>query len=507
MQQRYKQLGKDSLIYGIGGVMAKAFGLFLLPVYTRLFAPAEYGTIEMLTVLNSFLGSILVLGMDAAQSFYFFEQKDEGQKAQARVVTSILQWRITWGSGVVLLATLISPLLNKYFFDGQLSLKYFAIAFAGAFFGQIMSQSAEVFRLLYRPWSYISVTLGQTLGSAAIAIILIVVFQFGLIGFFIGTLVASIVAAMFGWWRVRNYLDFSVWHKGWWPRLIKFGAPLVPAAMAMYVLNTSDRWFVSHFNGQTALGLYAVGAKFSFFLYMAVITFRKAWWPIAMDAMHSSDGPAFFRTLARLYLGLGSASVVLLTAFSPYLLRWFTDISFHSAYPIVGVLAWHSLFYGFHLICVAGIWKKEKTSWAPILMGTAALLNFALNTLLVPKYGGMGAAIATSISFLVWNILTILISERLWAIGYAFRILALEIVIGGVGCFAILKLYEEGSSLWEVAPVPLLSIFVLCGLSVSRSHLKKMATEILRILEKLRKRQWSKLKHYGRDRKKSSIVS
>jgi len=75
MKHRLKQLGKDSLIYGIGGVLAKGIGFFLLPVYTRIFTPADYGTIEMLTVLNSFLGSILVMGMDSAQSFYFFEQK------------------------------------------------------------------------------------------------------------------------------------------------------------------------------------------------------------------------------------------------------------------------------------------------------------------------------------------------------------------------------------------------------------------------------------------------
>ena len=73
IKSRFKQLGKDSVIYGIGGIIAKGIGFFLLPVYTRIFSPAEYGTIEMLMVLNQFLGALLVMGMDAAQSFYFFE--------------------------------------------------------------------------------------------------------------------------------------------------------------------------------------------------------------------------------------------------------------------------------------------------------------------------------------------------------------------------------------------------------------------------------------------------
>ena len=63
---RLKQLGKDSVIYGIDGVLAKGVSFFLLPVYTRIFTPADYGTIEMLTVMSSFLAAILVMGMDSA---------------------------------------------------------------------------------------------------------------------------------------------------------------------------------------------------------------------------------------------------------------------------------------------------------------------------------------------------------------------------------------------------------------------------------------------------------
>jgi O-antigen/teichoic acid export membrane protein len=470
MRSRFKQLGKDSLVYGVGGILAKSIGFFLLPVYTRIFTPADYGTIEMLVVLNSFLGSILVMGMDSAQSFYFFEQEKEGEKAQARVVTAILQWRITWGSGIVLLGTLLSPLLNKYFFNGQLSWEYFAVAFIGALFGQIMSQSAEVFRLLYRPWKYISITMGQVLCSAGIALTLIIIFGFGILGFFIGTLAGSVLATLFGWWQIREYLDFSRWHRNWWPRLIKFGGPLVPAALAMYVLNVSDRWFVGYYNGQDALGLYAVGAKIAMLIAMAVTTFRQAWWPVAMDAIHSKDGPPLYRTMARLYMGMGSASVVLITALSPYLVKWFTAPAYFDSYPIVGILAWHSIFYGFYLIGTAGIWKAEKTAWAPFLMGAAALLNIVLNFWLVPLYGFNGAAIATSVSFLIWNVLTIIISERLWRVGYDYGILLLQVTIGVSACWLTLVLYKQEVSPWSAWLVVAITVALLLSLSISLRH-------------------------------------
>ena len=54
--------------------------LFLLPIYTHIFTPAEYGAIEMLTVMGSLLTAILGMGMDSAQSMYFFKHKEKGQK-------------------------------------------------------------------------------------------------------------------------------------------------------------------------------------------------------------------------------------------------------------------------------------------------------------------------------------------------------------------------------------------------------------------------------------------
>ena len=471
MKSRFKQIGKDSLVYGIGGVMAKAIGFFLLPVYTRIFTPADYGTIEMLTVLNSLLGAVLVMGMDSAQSFYFFERKKAGANAQARVVTAILQWRISWGSGIVILATLVSPLLNKHFFNGQLSWEYFVIAFVGALFAQIMRQSAEVYRLLYRPWGYITITLGQALTSAAIAITLIVGFGFGIMGFFIGMLSGSVIAAAFGWWRIRRYLDLSGWHTDLWPKVLKFGAPLVPAALAMYILSTADRWFISHFNGPETLGLYAVGAKFAMLITLVVTTFRKAWWPVVMDSIQSPDGPALLRTMSRLYLGLGCAGIIFLTALSPFLVRLLTPPPFYAAYPVVGILAWYSMFYGFNLIITVGIWKGEKTLWVFVLMGTAALLNIVLDALLVPEYGGIGAALATSISFLVWNILTLIVSERFWPVRYRFGIFGLEISIGIATCFLILQMYEKGIFLWIIALITFVAILILCAISVSFKHL------------------------------------
>ncbi|WP_321529294.1 oligosaccharide flippase family protein [Sedimenticola selenatireducens] len=424
---RLIQLGKDSLVYGLGGILAKGLSFLLLPVYTRIFTPADYGTIEMLTVLSSFFASLLVMGMDSAQSMYFFKVKEEGRVAQARIVSAILQWRLIWGGCITLLSTLMAPLLNAWFFEGQLSWGYFAIAFVGALFTQVMSQSAEVMRLLYRPWGYIGIILAQSVLAASLVLAFVLLLNQGILGFFLGAAIASFIVAIIGWFHIRAFWKFDQIHWDLWPQLIRFGVPLVPAGVAIYFMSTADRWFVQYYHGAEALGLFAVGAKFSLLLLLAVDTFRKAWWPIAMHAMHSSDGPETFRMISRLYMGLACAGIVVLTYLSPWLVQWLTGPDYHGAWPIVGILAWQAVFYGFFLIASAGIWKVEKTYLNLPLMAGAAVLGLVLNWFLVPDYGGMGAALATALTYLVWVTAALIISERLWNVGFQFSVMSMQI--------------------------------------------------------------------------------
>lgn len=415
---RLKQLGKDSLIYGIGGIFAKGVSFLLLPVYTRIFTPAEYGTIEMLTVISNFLAAVLMMGMDSAQSMYFFKHKEEGQEKQARIVSSILQWRLVWGSVVIIIATLLAPLLNAALFNGKLGWEYFAISFAGTLFAQIMSQSAEVMRLLFRPLGFIGITLSQSLLSAALILIAVLIFEQGIFGYFLGTTVASISIALLGWFKIREYLTFDRLYVELWPQLLRFGAPLAPAGLAIYFMNTADRWFIQNYHGEQALGIFAVGAKFGMLISFAVETFRQAWWPIALNLMHNIEGGKIFRIITALYIAAGTTAMLFLITISSYLIDILFGDQYNQTWKIVGVIGWHSVFYGLYMIISAGIWKSEKTYLNLPIMILSLLIGLILNYLLVPKFGAMGAAIATSSCYGVWIAITYTISQRLWKINF-----------------------------------------------------------------------------------------
>jgi O-antigen/teichoic acid export membrane protein len=466
MLHRLKRLGKESLIYGLGGIIARAIGVVLLPIYTRILKPADYGDIEMLAVIGAFFGAILSTGMEAAQSFYFFEQKANGVDAQARVVSAIAQWRMSWGLVLVGVATATTPFINRVFFDGRLEWYYFALVFFSNWVVQFASQTTDVFRLTHRPWSYLGITLTGSLCSTSAAIIFVALLRWGVLGFVIGGAIGSSVAAVIGWWKIREYMSFRTWHRDWWPRILKFGTPMLPGALAMYVLNTSDRWFISYFHGPESLGIFSVGARFAGVITIAVVTFRKAWWPIAMETLHSEDGPPFFRFMARAYLGLTVIGIILLTAASPWLVKLITASAYHESYKVVGVLAWPAALYGLYSIVAAGVWKKEKTVLLPLSMAAGAVTTVILSLLLVPTYGAMGAAVAHALAFVVWNGLTVAISEKLWPVGHSLPVFGAQVAVGSAATWALIWVYGTKGSLWLVAGIVLLSCAIVAALSI-----------------------------------------
>ena len=448
---RLRQLGNDSLIYGLGGTMAKGVSFLLLPIYTRMFSPAEYGAIEMLAVVTSFVSTVLVMGMDSAQSFFFFEEKANGKAAQVRVVSAILQWRLIWGGGIVAIATVMAPLLSAWLFNGALTWHYFALAFFGAFFSQIMGQCIDLFRLLYRPWPYVLILFAYAVSSAACVLVLVLVYDQGILGYFLGAALAAFVIGCLSLYLVREYLDFTGIFVSWWPRVVRFGLPLLPAGLAFSIMSMGDRWFIQHYHGDAALGVYAVGAKFALLITLAVETFRKAWWPIAMDAMHCDDGAETFRMIARLYMGIGMAGLVQLTFISPWLVDWLAAPEYRTAWLLVGVLTWQSVFYGFYMVVSAGIFKAEKTYLAMYLMIGAALFNVALNFLLVPTFGGMGAAIATAIAYAAWIGASMLVSERLWRVEFPAKLIVSQVCIGVLFVFWYLMSFDLTPTLVQAA--------------------------------------------------------
>ena len=414
----YKQLLSDSFIYGFGSIVIKAIAFFTLPIYTRLFTPEEFGILEMFNTIAGMLSIFMTMGLDSAQSFYFMEAKNNGGRSITDITASIFQLRIIVGLIVVFLSIVFSYFIIKFTFQVSLPSYYLWIVAISTFFGTLVSQSLEVFRLIYKPWRYIALSFLQTVFGVAFILFFVYFYDGGIRGYLLGVCCGSLFTMVIGWHTSRSYTYWGKLDLELFKKFIKFGLPLLPSGLMIWIMSASDRWFVSNILGNYEVGIYAIGAKIALIITIVIETFRKAWWPIAMDMLHKDDSQVFFKSISLCYVAVGSLSAVLLTILSPYLVKILADDRYFHSWKLIGILCWGNIFYGFYLLSFIGIFKAKKTYISTYIYSISAFLNIILDYVLIKYYGVFGVALATSFSVLAANIMGVIVSNKYYKIDW-----------------------------------------------------------------------------------------
>ena len=66
MFNKLKQLSKDTAIYGISTMVGRFLNFLLVPFYTNIFPPSEYGIIQIFFAYIAILSIVYIYGMDSA---------------------------------------------------------------------------------------------------------------------------------------------------------------------------------------------------------------------------------------------------------------------------------------------------------------------------------------------------------------------------------------------------------------------------------------------------------
>ncbi len=95
-----RKLASDSLIYGIPGIVLRFLTAFLVPLYTRVFSPAQYGTRHLVTSTVALLLVVTVLALDNSTYRWYYDSEDLSDRK-----TTFSSW--TWA---YLLTSLVAGL-------------------------------------------------------------------------------------------------------------------------------------------------------------------------------------------------------------------------------------------------------------------------------------------------------------------------------------------------------------------------------------------------------------
>lgn len=434
LRQHFGNLVKDSFVYGLGNAFLKILGLLTVPIFTRVFLPADYGVISLVAMIISFLSLLLIFGMDSATARSYYEYKKHQDKNQ--IISSSFWFLVIWA---VLFLTICGLFTNQFSLIAFRTSQYrllFILAFGTAFLTLLINFAKNILRLEFKAKLFTTVVIVNGLLVTGLNIFFVVALKFGLLGYFVGGLLGTVTSFILAIVLIRKRLILQIS----WPklkRMLLFGSMLVPTSVAYFVFDLSDRFFISRYNSLTELGLYALAINVSSLIVFFSSALGQAWSPYIMKIYFESK--TTYKKLvsqALIYFLVFFFSLsLLLVLFTPELLRIFTTESYFGAARAVGPLAVAMVFLATTQISILGITISEKTKYLALFAGIAALVNIGLNFLLIPRYGMVGAAWATAISYLILTLSYFYRSQKLIPLAFNLRkIFSISIV----GLFLIL---------------------------------------------------------------------
>ena len=440
MSAEIRKLGHHTAIYMVGSMLAKLASFLLLPIYTRYLTPADYGILELLSMTIDLVG--ILAGMTLSSSIFpFYAEAKEGDDANAVISTAAIGMTalsmITAAVGL-----LLAPALNNFLTPERGKAVYFQI-----FFLIYIAQTAEVVpfmmcRALQRSVLVVVINLIRLLALIGFNVLFVVVLGMGVMGILISTLVVSAtvsIGMLIFLFRNTGFVFSAVKFK----KMARFAFPVAFVSLGNFFLVFSDRYFVNHYVGPAAVGLYGLAYRFGFLISTFVFgPFQQVWAPQRFVIARQANAREVFRRVF-LYVNIGLGGTALVIAlFVRDVLKVMTTQAFVSAYAIVPFILLAQIVHHWTAYNNLGLFLTKTTKKLAWGSAVAIPVVLVLNFLLIPQYGVWGAVAATLIAYTLRFLIIQRLSQQEYHIDYDWtRIIRLYGIL--IGAFLIRSLMGD----------------------------------------------------------------
>lgn len=435
MLKYLKQLTGDSLIYGISGIVSKMIGIFLVPIYTRLFLPKDYGIINLVNTTFILLSILIVCALDSSAARWFFDSTEKSD--HKKTFGAYIWFQLFLAVIVAGIIIVFSASLSQFFFKENGKPVYFILPAITLITNILPTVLINWFRLHRRPVATVVFTIAQTLTAVSLTVLFVVFSRWQITGVFaaltISSAVFSIVAAVI----LRSWLSLKYFSKQRLKAMLNFALPMIPAALSYWLLNSTDSYFIAYFTKNTAeVGLFGIGAMLASVLGMFVGAFQQAWGPFAFSLINNPDAKKVYASVF-LVFGYGMAILAaLLMLFAPEALMIFTTPEYYDSAWVAGILGYNLVLIGLSYIAIVGISINKTTKPYGVAMLYATIVTIALDIFLIPKFGKEGSALATVIAQLIVPAYLFYIGQKVYPIPYKFS----EVIVVTLSTVAVVVL-------------------------------------------------------------------
>ena len=214
------------------------------------------------------------MGIHAAFFRFYF---DSPEPEHRRLVLRTSFWfTMAMATAGLVAGLLLSGTIADLLFGSPDDSELVMASFVGLWAGMNYEQLTSLFRVEERSVAFVTASLANILLTIGATLLLVVALDQGPIGVIVGNFTGTLLvyAALIGYRREQLGLQFD---RGLLREMNRFGVPLIPTALFLWVTNFSDRLFLVRLADTTEVGLYSVGVRIASAMVLLLTAFRLAW--------------------------------------------------------------------------------------------------------------------------------------------------------------------------------------------------------------------------------------
>lgn len=445
-----KKLAGQTALYGLSSMIGRAINFLLVPVYTSLLLPAEYGIVTELYAYAAFFNILYLLGMET--TYFRFANKAGADEPHIfnHVNTQVLFGSTVISAGIFLLVPAISAYLSAgntertasdfasyiyfvvciLFTDAALSIAFARLRMKDKAFWfasvKLMNIGLTVLLNIILLWGIPLLLLSDSVAESTKQFILSWYDPQDLVSYiFISNLIANLLQFPF---LLKAFKGFTiVWDKNLYKPILVYAMPLMIMGMAGMINEMLDRLILREllpddfYPGSSklhALGIYGACYKLSMFMTLAIQAFRYAAEPFFFSRASDKNSPQLFADIMKWFVLVCLLIFLGVSLNLDWIKHFLGKESYWEGLAIVPVLLLANLFLGVYYNLA--IWFKltDKTYWGIYISLFGACVTIAGNILLIPVFGYMGAAYVTLCCYASMALCSYVVGHRYYPIPY-----------------------------------------------------------------------------------------
>lgn len=394
---------KSGIWYTASNFLVKSIAFLTTPIFTRILTKTDFGLYNNYVSWLAIATILVTLNLDSTLISARYDYANSFDEYIFSVLSLSAVSTVLWLIAVSVFPTAFVSLLG-------MERKYiYAMLFYLLFLPAVsLFQARE--RYLFEYKKTVATSMFIAVGTAGLSVLLVVTMQNKLAGRILGSIIPTVLLgfAIF----IYFYMKGKRIVPEYWKYALPVCLPFIPHLLSLTLLNSTDRVMITRWCGAEDNALYSLAYTCGSMVTLLMTSMNSAYAPWLGERLNAGKHEEI-RRFSKIYIGGFAFLAIGIMAISPEVLYILGGKDYLEAKYVLAPITMGCVCQFIYTMFVNVEQFKKKTIGMAVASVTAALVNFVLNYIFIPKIGYLAAAYTTLVGYLCLLGMHMLLVRRL----------------------------------------------------------------------------------------------